>query len=168
MRSTCARPQAATEIRCIVIGYGNDLRGDDAAGRRVADAVEDWGLPGVDSLSVHQLTPELADLLARAGQAIFVDAYPAAAGQALQIVRLEPHTAYVPSPGVGHFGDPRALLELTAQLHGYAPPARLVAVPAANFDFTEELSAVAETGIAEALEQIRGLIEEEISCTKSA
>src|SRR5262245_1795360 len=58
----------------VVIGYGNDLRGDDAVGLRAAQAVAAWDMPGVCGLAVHQLTPELAEILAGAALAIFVDA----------------------------------------------------------------------------------------------
>jgi hydrogenase maturation protease len=60
----------------VVIGYGNTLRSDDGAGQQVATLVEDWQLPQVRSLAVHQLTPELAAELATAQMVIFVDAYP--------------------------------------------------------------------------------------------
>ena len=58
----------------LVIGYGNELRGDDAAGPRVAAAVEQWQIPDVRVLIRHQLTPELADPIASSGLVIFVDA----------------------------------------------------------------------------------------------
>jgi Ni,Fe-hydrogenase maturation factor len=57
-----------------VIGYGNTLRTDDGVGPYVATAVASWGLPGVVSVGVHQLTPELSELLASAELAVFVDA----------------------------------------------------------------------------------------------
>ena len=43
----------------LVIGYGNDLRTDDGAGRWVAERIESFDLPGVSVRSVPQLTPEL-------------------------------------------------------------------------------------------------------------
>ncbi len=55
----------------LVIGYGSDLRGDDAAGlladRRLARL-------GFHAIAVHQLTPELAEQVAAARQVIFLDA----------------------------------------------------------------------------------------------
>jgi hydrogenase maturation protease len=43
----------------LVIGYGNELRSDDGVGPRVARAVAEWRLPGVEAIAVHQLTLEL-------------------------------------------------------------------------------------------------------------
>ena len=60
--------------RLLVIGYGNELRGDDGVGPRVARAVSDWRLPGVTALAVHQLAPELAEPLSLSDAAVFVDA----------------------------------------------------------------------------------------------
>jgi Ni,Fe-hydrogenase maturation factor len=62
----------------LVIGYGNELRGDDAIGQWVARAV-----------AAHQLTPELAEDLAHTDYAVFVDAYRAEAGVANIQVRTE-------------------------------------------------------------------------------
>ena len=58
----------------LVIGYGNTLRSDDGAGQIVAEKIAQWNLPGVRSLAVHQLTPELAEIIAQADAVIFIDA----------------------------------------------------------------------------------------------
>ena len=50
----------------LIVGYGNDLRSDDGAGRVVASRVEAMDLPGVVVRSQSQLTPELALLVTRA------------------------------------------------------------------------------------------------------
>ena len=60
----------------VVIGYGNELRGDDAIGPAVAEQVAAWGRPDIRAIATRQLLPELAEDLARASLAIFVDARP--------------------------------------------------------------------------------------------
>src|SRR5436305_5490516 len=74
----------------VVIGYGNTLRGDDAAGPRAARAVASWDLPGVIAKAVPQLTPELAELVAAAHLAVFVDARLAADGDPVEFRPIEP------------------------------------------------------------------------------
>ena len=64
-------------MRWLVIGYGSDLRGDDGLGRRAALAVAALEMAGATVMSVHQLTPELAEPLAGVDGAIFLDAHPA-------------------------------------------------------------------------------------------
>jgi hydrogenase maturation protease len=63
--------------KTVVIGFGSDLRGEDRAGRIVAEQIALWDDPRVEALSVHQLGPEFAQDIAEARTAIFVDAVPA-------------------------------------------------------------------------------------------
>ncbi|NEP46212.1 MAG: hydrogenase maturation protease, partial [Okeania sp. SIO2H7] len=143
----------------LIIGYGNTLRGDDGAGQRVVEMVAEWGIEEVRSLPLHQLTPELADPISTAKLAIFVDAYPDTNSQGLQVQPLEVEEG----SGIGsttHNCEPRSLLQMANFLYGSAPPAWWLLVPAVNFDFGEELSAVTQQGIAEALSKIKELISE--------
>lgn len=123
----------------LVIGWGSDLRGDDAAGLVAARVVAGFRLPGVRVLQVHQLTPELAEDIAGARRVVFVDAYAAADGAPL---RVEPVSASPAGCGNGgaHRGDPASLLRLVARLYGAAPEAWLIGVPAFRFGMGEDLS----------------------------
>jgi hydrogenase maturation protease len=139
----------------LVIGYGNDLRSDDAVGKRVAEAVATWKLPYVQALAVHQLTPELTVKLTDVERAIFVDAYRATPAQEVQVRPLEPvHTGGI----AGHTGDPQSLLALTKALYSYCPRAWWVTIPGVNFEVGDSLSLPARRGVAEALERIDQLI----------
>lgn len=150
------------KLNVIVIGYGNELRSDDGVGQRVADAVQTWGLPNVHSLSVHQLTPELAEILAHVDIAIFVDAYPGI--MEVQVSTLEPARIAVTN---GHNSNPRVLLAIAQALYGYYPQTWLIAIPAHNFHLGNCLSPIAETGMAEALKQIDFLIRIQTQTTAS-
>ena len=144
----------------LVIGYGNDLRSDDAVGKRVAEAVATWKLPSVQALAVHQLTPELTVKLTDVDRAIFVDAYTATHDQQVQEVQVRPlkpvHTGGV----AGHTGDPQSLLALTKALYSHCPQAWWVTIPGVNFEVGDSLSLPAERGVAVALERIDQLIQE--------
>lgn len=162
MKSTAIKPTKSKiqnlNSRILLIGYGNTLRGDDGAGQQVATAIAKRNLPNLQAIAVHQLLPELAEPLAAAQLAIFVDVYPADAGQGLQIRRLE---ASLNSERLaGHTADPRSLLALTEQVYGMAPDSWWVLIPAIQFEFGERISAVAEQGINEALQQIQQLVKE--------
>lgn len=139
----------------VVIGYGNELRGDDAAGPLVAEAVAGWDLPGVTAVALRQLVPELAETIARARRVVFVDA--CAGGQAGR-ARIRPVEPGGPLAALGHTGDPAALLALAAALYGACPPAWLITVPAASFALGAGLSAPAARGVDEALRQIRRIV----------
>jgi hydrogenase maturation protease len=141
-----------TQSPWLVIGYGNDLRGDDAAGPRVAAAVADWGLPDVRALAMHQLLPELAPLLAEARAVFFVDvALPSEVSE----FRASPLLPTAVRAGLGHFGDPGALLRLTDTLFGRVPEAWLLLLPGRRFGFGEALSPHTECAMDAALCWIR-------------
>jgi hydrogenase maturation protease len=139
----------------LVVGYGNTLRGDDGVGRQVADAVAAWGLAHVRALSVHQLTPELAEPLAHARLALFVDACLGGTENSLRVQILEPMAS---AAALGHAVDPRLLLALARALYGRCPPARLITVPGLNFDLGEGLTPFGESGRKAALHEISMLL----------
>ncbi|MDX2256396.1 MAG: hypothetical protein NW214_12845 [Pseudanabaenaceae cyanobacterium bins.39] len=158
----------------LVIGYGNSLRSDDGAGCRVADIVASWELPYVRSLTVHQLTPELAEPISQAELAIFVDACMDASPQlrrvrkpqkALQVQKIvisrEMESGANPNfVSVGHVVDPRSLLSLAEQIYGKTPVAYALLLPAVNWEFGEQLSAVTRKSIDQAVDFLQNL------CTK--
>ncbi|MFN8474355.1 MAG: hydrogenase maturation protease [Anaerolineae bacterium] len=135
-------------VSALVIGYGNDLRGDDGIGPRVADAVAAWRQPGVEALTLTQLAPEVAANLASAERVVFVDAdaRPDAAGVALQRLDAAPEVG-----ALTHGAHPRALLALCQAVYGRCPAAWLLTVPARRFDLGAPLSPDAEAGVAQAL-----------------
>lgn len=142
-------------VKLLVLGYGNELRGDDGAGPRVAAAVAEWNLNQVRGVALHQLTPDLAAPIAHAEGVVFVDARFASGRQDVEV------TPVVPEPGVdvaAHISDPRALLALARALFGRCPPAWLITIPASNFDFGAGLSPATEQGIAPALSAVRRLL----------
>ena len=152
----------------LVIGYGNPLRADDGVGQRVALAVAGWGRPGVSSLAVHQLTPELADPLAAARLALFVDARLAVEGESARVRPLEPAS---PRATLGHASDPRSLLALARAVYGRCPRAWLITVPATDLSLGECLSPSASRGMEDALMEIGILVGREAKdepCTRSA
>jgi hydrogenase maturation protease len=136
----------------VAIGYGNDLRSDDGIGQRVANTLQ---LSNVKSLAVHQLTPELAEILANADLAIFIDACLTSESSEVQVRSLSPESSNIIA---GHTADPRSLLALTQVVYGYCPTAWWVIVPGENFAIGDRLSPIAEQGVAIALEKIAQII----------
>ncbi len=139
----------------LVIGYGNELRGDDGAGLHVARAVQTLGLPGVKVLAVSQLTPEIAAEIASAGMVLFVDASADAELQGFEIRPLAPGGESIT---LGHAAGPQWLLSLTRQLYGQTLPARLLTLAAPKIDFGEELSPGCQDAVAAAVQYILSII----------
>lgn len=136
----------------LVIGYGNEIRGDDGAGLRVAEAIEALQLPGVRVIACHQLTPDLAEPIARVRAVFFADAIPAAEGASIEFFAVEPQAAGAFSL---HSGSPPALLALAKVLYGRCPHAWCVAIPAIDFNLSETLTETARQGVAAAVSAIR-------------
>jgi hydrogenase maturation protease len=137
----------------LVIGYGNPLRGDDGVGPKVAEAIEELHLPGVDTLSCHQLSPEHAEPVSRARTVIFVDAAVDAPND-VQLRQLEPNES---SQLMAHAADPRTMLALARDVFGHCPEAWWLTIPAVKLDFGENLSPLARQGYEAALKHIRAL-----------
>jgi hydrogenase maturation protease len=140
--------------RIVVIGFGNSLRGDDAVGQRVVErvAARDW--PHVVTVTVTQLVPELATLVASARAVIFVDA--CVDQEAVEVRELTPAC---PFSRRLHDTGPRELLALTRSCYGRSPLAWLVVVPGCEFGFTDQLSADAQRHVVAAEHEVEQLIE---------
>jgi hydrogenase maturation protease len=138
----------------LVIGYGNELRGDDGVGPHVARAVEAMGWEGVRVMSCHQLTPELAEPIARAKEVIFVDARLSESIPAEERVKVRALESTEDMKLLTHACDPQSLLGLACHAFGRQPRAWWITIPVRSLEFGEPLSAQAKKGAAQALEEI--------------
>jgi len=138
----------------LLVGYGNELRGDDAVGPQLARAVAERKLAGVVAVAVHQLLPELVELVQAAQEVFFVDAGCISLGDPRGGFTVQPLEAGKLDPGMGHISDPRWLLGLTGALHRRCPPAWLVSIHVESFAFGAPLTALAQAGMVGALDWI--------------
>lgn len=139
----------------LVIGYGNDLRGDDAAGIRAATLLAGEA-PEHRSIITQQLAPDLAADIAQAERVVFVDAYPADRdGAPLRVERVPGDSEGAGSP-LGHRNDPATLVGLARRLFGATPEAWVVGIPAYCFDAGEAISPQTSFWIDEAVALIEG------------
>jgi hydrogenase maturation protease len=118
--------------RVLVIGYGNVMRSDDAAGVHAAHRLEErYRDDGeVRVIAAHQLTPELAEDIADVHFVLFLDA--AAAGQPGDISEIP----VMPVGVIGaldHHVTPGAVLVCAEQLYGEAPSAFALTITGASF-----------------------------------
>ncbi len=151
---------AKAASRILVIGWGNELRRDDGAGRCVAREVAAREWPDVEVLDVHQLTPELALSICASRSVIFVDACPVTECAGLSVQPVDPVGEEAPFgvSSIGHTGSPGALLRLTKALYGVAPPAWLVAIPAESFDAGDHFSSTTAAAVPEAVREVEHLV----------
>lgn len=157
----------------LVVGVGSELRRDDAAGRRVAEAVAAMELSGVACLSVHQLTPELALQIAGRRLVVIVDASVEGRGApGVRVGGQDPGTpshdavivstvAAADAAGVmSHHLDVQGLLGLAGMVASAPQQVRTVAVPAHDLGIGTELSAATATHVQEAVRRVTALCHE--------
>jgi hydrogenase maturation protease len=143
-------------LRWLVIGIGNDLAGADALGRRVVERLTIQVRRDVRILSVHQLTPELADQICKCERVIFVDADVSA--ERVAVRPLCPDSD--PQP-FSHLWTPQGLLALTQTTTGSVPPAWLVTLPGHEVQFGQVSDGSEGELVAEAVRLIESLIASE-------
>lgn len=135
----------------LVLGYGNPLRGDDAAGYAVAEIILSVENSHVDAISAHQLLPEHAELISRYRKVFFVDASADTSLKEMEVTLLN---IMKQDLGSLHESDPASILSLCKALYDSQPEATLIAIPAQNFDFGETLSHETEIFVRHAVDFI--------------
>lgn len=143
--------------KILIIGYGNTLRGDDGVGYKIAEIIEQWNFDNITSFAIHQLTPDLADNIAKVDTVIFIDAVPITdINQAkLEITTISGNPK---SNHLAHHNNPEQLLSLTEAIYQKSPIAYWILVPALNFNFSEELSTITQKYVSITLEKIKDML----------
>ncbi|MCL0075463.1 hydrogenase maturation protease [Dehalococcoidia bacterium] len=138
--------------KTLVIGFGNVHRRDDGVGFVVINSVrerlgrppldaEDDGFDDlgheIDTLLLHQLVPDMAEMIAGYDLVIFVDAH---VGTIPDPIREEKLIAGYDSTIVPHQLHPGMVLALAHQLYGGRARGVLLSIRGHDFDFGEGLS----------------------------
>jgi len=142
-------------IQCLILSCGNTLRSDDGVGpflsewarKHFADRKE------IQILTRHQWTPDLAEDLASAATALFIDcSVEAAPGEIL----LRPAEPTPPAAGLAthHSGAPE-LLSLTQELFGSLPHCSLLlTIGAGSTELGEQFSPAVQAALPKARKQL--------------
>ena len=138
----------------LVIGYGNDLRSDDGAGRVVADRIAALDLPGVSTRSLSQLTPELSLEIAGKTRVVFVDA----SIEVSETTVMPVAAADTEQSGWTHHTTPATLLAMTGTVGSIPETAHAVSIPVADLGLGMELSPISAAGVDKAVDLITNLI----------
>lgn len=142
----------------LIIGYGNLLRGDDAVGCRAAYELEQLFRddPDVEVIASQQLTPEMADDIARSNFVLFLDAATGEKPGTLRRARVAPQ----PGPsGFTHQLTPSSLLSAAEQLYGDVPEAMSITLAGWSFDLSNRLSTGAAHRFPEMIRLARDVVE---------
>ena len=143
-------------MKSLVIGYGNDLRSDDGAGRVVADRIAAMGLPDVAVRSMSQLTPELALEITLVDTVVFVDA-----SVEVETTTATPiEAAAAELSAMTHFSTPESLLAMTASIGAVPSRAFTVSIPAADLSLGFELTPETELAVEQAVAMVTSILAE--------
>jgi len=143
------RERAGTESRArrmpewtggslLVIGYGNPLRSDDGLGWMIAKELAKRIGESARVLTVHQLTPELAEAIGEADLVIFIDACYEGSPGSWQCETIR--GALAPSQTFAHHMTPATLLIYARAVLNVEPAALLVSVAGGSFEYGQNLS----------------------------
>jgi hydrogenase maturation protease len=140
--------------KVLVIGYGNTLRGDDAAGVKAAELIAQRH-PEFEYIYLHQLVPELIEKIGDYDIVFFIDAQKDITQPS---VRLIAPSIEADQPRT-HFISPESLLALSQQLYQRMPSnAYVIGIPASEFKFSEELSAQTTQGVTDCPAMVEQII----------
>jgi hydrogenase maturation protease len=125
--------------RILVVAYGNPLRSDDGLAWHVAEELSRLDLPeGVEIVTRHQLTPELAQAVSEASYVLFLDAArPGVPGEIVS-TQIRPQKQ---SSVFTHEFSPASILGAAKELYGHCPEALALSLVGECFDHGEGLSA---------------------------
>lgn len=149
-------------MKYLLIGYGNPLRGDDGVGPAVAERFEAEAASLIGDaagflrvVTLPQLVPELAEVMAKAERVVLVDASRGMTPGEVGTRRVEPSPEA--SENRIHAYDPSTLAAWAGNLYGNCPEVHIVAVGAETFSFGQGLSPDVAEAIPGVLREIAAL-----------
>jgi len=139
--------------RIVIIGYGNPLRMDDGLGWHVVDRLgEKFHSSGITFIREHQLLPEMAEDIAAADVAVFIDAREGDSPGHIQNEEVRPKTD--PPAAFSHTLTPARLLGMAAEYYDAVPFGVLYTVTGADFGYGEHLSTPVKQAAGKLIRQI--------------
>lgn len=143
--------------KCLIIGCGNTLRGDDGLGPNIAEGLKDVvESDGVDVriMALPQLDVILAPEMCEADIVIFVDARADDNEALVKIERIEPVAGSATLQHTSHTVSMPVLLRIALDWYGTAPLCYAVMPKAYDFSIGENVSEKAKVAAAHSRSKI--------------
>jgi hydrogenase maturation protease len=145
-------------MRTLLIACGNPLRGDDGVALAALDLIP--AAPGLVTLSVQQLAPELAEEIAGFERVVFLDADARASSLA-----IEPAPEGLTASPLTHSSDPAEVVALSRALFGFAGEALVCRIPVRDFSPGAPLTAAGTRRASEAAGELQRILSETMALT---
>jgi hydrogenase maturation protease len=136
-----------TDSKILLIGIGNNCRGDDGLGWKFIELVESMGLNFIDREYRYQLQVEDAALISEYDVVYFVDASYEKLNAGFE---LRPCIASDEEQVSTHAQSPGAILKLANDLYKKYPEAWLLAIAGESWELQTTLSEAAEKNLVDA------------------
>lgn len=114
----------------VIIGYGNELRGEDAFGIDVIKKLEKHSLKNTKLISTMQLTPELCLELLEAKELIFIDACYCSMHQ----YKLGCSIEAISNQTLSHHINPKVVVSMLNQLYNCNPNYKIYSMFTDSFE----------------------------------
>lgn len=153
-------------MKTLIVGYGNADRQDDGIawhilcgiarrlGRAIPSAPEEGFFPegqDIDLWFQLQLTPEMAEEIAKYQRICFVDAHT---GDIEQDILIQPVDDSKPASAFTHHMTPAACMAITQTVYQQSPEAVLLSVRGYAFEFSRVLSPQATALVNQAVDRL--------------
>ena len=142
--------------RCLVVGIGNPLRSDDGVGPCIVHKIEEKNIPGVNTLSAHQLNVELLEEVGGYQKVLLVDA--SYSGDGLSFRKVIPIN--VDKGASSHHFSPEFFLALSKKLYQRDLNLFLYSIRGRNFDIGGQLSPDVMSLVPKAVDEICACLKE--------
>lgn len=136
-----------TDQKILLIGIGNNCRGDDGLGWKFVELVEAMGLDFINYEYRYQLQVEDAALISEYEVVYFVDASYEKMDKGFEV---RPCIAFEEEQVSSHAQSPGAILKLANTLYQKFPEAYVLAIGGESWEINTNLSEAAEKNLVEA------------------
>jgi len=137
-----------TDQKILLIGIGNNCRGDDGLGWKFVELVEAMGFDFIHCEARYQLQVEDAALVSEYDIIYFVDA---SYEKLMDGFTIRPCIALAKEHFSSHSQTPEAILELTNSLYQKSPEAYILAIAGESWELETSLSEAANRNLIEAV-----------------
>lgn len=137
----------------LVIGYGNLMRSDDGIGISIVNRIAEENIPGVVTMTMHQLHVELLEEAIRYDKVIFVDAR--AEGEDVTLHKVQAQTSQMVST---HHLSPELFFELAKTIYAKTLDLYVCSVKGEHFEMGNIFSPQASLRAQKATDMITALI----------
>lgn len=144
--------------RALIIGFGSEIRGDDAFGPHIAYELENLVPPSVTVDTCQGLTPDIALTLSEVDLVIFVDCAVGPEPGVVNHQRIE--TNDDKSLSMVHFLSPQSLMTWCGSLYGKLPEAHVFTVAGKCYDIADSLTEPVQQAVPKVIDSVMKLLEE--------